>query len=161
MWRCDIARYSGGTAAHLCVNFSAILWQLAMQSCDAAQWKQRCGSLYVNFNATRCSGTCCGDVQILARFLFGDIHGYAQQRKSQFHLAIRLMQRQNHKVGCDFHSVARWVKVQCGAEMRSSDITQCNYDTAFCSALWRLKAFSVLKAARESERSRWIKTRLL
>ena len=58
--------------------------------------------LCVNFNATKCSGMCCGDAQISARFLFGDIHGYAQQRKSQFHLAIRLMQRQNHKAGCDF-----------------------------------------------------------
>ena len=35
--RRDIARYSGSTTARLCVNFSAILWQLAMQSCDAAQ----------------------------------------------------------------------------------------------------------------------------
>ena len=34
------------------------------------------------------------------------------------------------------------MKVQCGAAMRSSDITRCNYDTALCSALWRLKVFN-------------------
>ena len=45
-------------------------------------------------------------------------------------------------------------KAQCSAAMRSRDKRDVYYDTAFCSALWRLKAFSVLKAARESERSR-------
>ena len=29
--------------------------------------------LCVNFNATECSGMCCGDAQISVRFLFGDI----------------------------------------------------------------------------------------
>lgn len=29
-----------------------------------------------------------------------------------------------------------------GAAAQNSDITRCNYDTALCSALWRLKAFN-------------------
>ena len=34
--RRDIARYSGSTTARLCVNFSAILWQLAMQHSESS-----------------------------------------------------------------------------------------------------------------------------
>ena len=85
--------------------------------------------LCVNFNAT-------GIVECAAaaRFLFGDIRGCAQQRKSRFHLTIRLMQRQNRKAGCDFigsavgkkRNAARW----CEAAIR--DVY---YDTALCSAL--------------------------
>ncbi len=103
MRRRDIARYSGSTTACLCVNFSAIFYgnwrcKVAMQYSESSTPAHLC----VNFNATRCSGTCCGDVQILARFLFGDIRGCAQRRKSRLHLAIRLMQRKNHKAGSDF-----------------------------------------------------------
>ena len=72
--RRDIARYSGSTTARLCVNFSAIFMAIgdAKLRCSAVKVALRC-ALCVNFNATRCSGMCCGDAQISARFLFVDI----------------------------------------------------------------------------------------
>ncbi|EEV18083.1 hypothetical protein CAMGR0001_0838 [Campylobacter gracilis RM3268] len=46
----------------------------------------------INFNATKCSGICCSDAQISARFLFGDIvRGCAQRRKSRFHSVTLLI----------------------------------------------------------------------
>ncbi len=72
--RRDIARYSGSTTARLCVNFSAIFIAIgdAKLRCSIVKVALR-RALCVNFNATRCSGMRCGDAQISARFLFGDI----------------------------------------------------------------------------------------
>ena len=60
--------------ANLRVNFSAIFYdnwrcRVVSQRSESSTAAHLC----VNLNATKCSGMRCGDAQISARFLFGDI----------------------------------------------------------------------------------------
>lgn len=78
--RRDIARYSGSTTARLCIIQCDFYRQLAMQHSESSTAAHLC----VNFNATRCSGMCCRDAQISARFLFGDIVHSVRSNESHY-----------------------------------------------------------------------------
>ena len=95
-WR-DIAWYSGSTTARLCVNFSAILWQLAMQSCDAAQWnmlrrRTNFGAIFIRRYSWVCAAT-------KVTILFGNtaVSAAKPQGRPRFYIVVwwceRAMQR--------------------------------------------------------------------
>lgn len=106
--------------------------------------------LCVNFNATKCSGMRCGDAQISARFLFGDIIRVCAATKVtiSFGNAADIVANAQGRLRFSFGSAV------CESAMRRAVVklryTRCNYDTALCSVFMAPQSIFRLKWAYKS-----------
>ena len=118
--RCDIARYSGSTTCLTVRKFQCYFYgnwrcKVAIQHSESSTAAHLC----VNFNATGCSGIRCGDAQISARFLFGDIIRVCAATKVtiSFGDTADAAAKPQDRLRFSFGGA----KAQCSAAMRSRD----------------------------------------